>query len=376
MTESQDFRIKDTTNPHVLSDFIKLPYELYKPYNAWVAPLISEEKKIFSPKHNSFLRNNRTIHFVCYKDNKPVGRIAGIINSDHNDFHKDKTAFFGFFECIDDINAAKTLFKSVEEWTKNQGFDSLRGPTNYSLNDIAGLLIDGFSEPPSILMPYNPPYYEKLYRACGFDMAMRFFAYTITKDSIRIPSFINKLEDRLKDNEITFRTLDAKNIDKEFKIILGIFNESWSENWGFIPFRIDDAVTEFKKIKFFLKEKLIIIAEHNGEPAGFILGIPDINQALSAIRGILLPFGWFKAFREYKKINRIRVALMGVMKDYRQKGIDMMLYKKIVENSVALGYDTAELSWILENNGMMNRVLEHIGARKNKDYGMFEKKLN
>jgi hypothetical protein len=309
---------------------------------------------------------------VCYKDNIPVGRIAAIINKDHNAFHHDKAAFFGFFECIDDEIAAQRLFLAASKWVEAQGADSLRGPTNYSVNSIAGLLIDGFDDPPFILMTYNPPYYEKLYRESGFDIAMRFFAYIVTRDTIRFPSFIEKLEERLEEQEITIRHADFNDLENELDIVLGIFNSTWNENWGFVPFSVEEATREFKKIKPFLNKELVLIAEHKGKPAGFIMGLPDFNQALLPLNGRLFPFNWIKLFRNIKKIDRIRVVLMGVKKEYRQKGIDMMLYKKIMDNT---NYQRAELSWILENNTMMNRVLQHINAKKSKIYAIFEKKL-
>jgi GNAT superfamily N-acetyltransferase len=375
MKNSDNLIIREANQRDVLMDFIRLPYRLYKNNHNWVAPLTFEEKRNLTAKHNPFLRKNLVVLYVCYNDNRPVGRIAGIINKVHNDVHKDKTGFFGFFESTNDEAVAERLFRSAVEWAKKQGADTLRGPTNFSLNDVAGLLLEGFEEPPFVLMPYNPSYYEKLYRKNGFDMVMRFFAYDVNQDTIRFPNFVNRMEKRLEERNIIIREINFKEMGKEFGILIDLFNKSWNENWGFIPFSFDEAVGEFSKVKAFAKPDLILIAENKGEPVGFALALPDINQALKPLKGRLLPFNWVRLMRNIKKINQIRVVLMGVLKEHRNNGIDLMFYKKIVENSRRHNYYRAELSWILENNRMMNRVLEHINAQKNKVYGIFEKKI-
>jgi len=375
MKSSDNLIIREANQRDVRMDFVRLPFRLYKNDHNWVAPLIFEEKRNLTAEHNPFIKKNPVVLYVCYKANRPVGRIAGIINKVHNGVHKDKTGFFGFFESIDDEAVAATLFRSALEWVKKQGADSLRGPTNFSVNDVAGLLVEGFHEPPFVLMPYNPPYYERLYRQNGFDMVMRFFAYDVNQDTVRFPDFVNRMEKRLEESHIKIREFNFFEMDNEFKILTDIFNKSWNENWGFIPFSFDEAVEEFRKVKSFARPDLILIAENQGEPVGFALALPDINQALRPLRGRLLPFNWVRLMRNIKKINRIRVVLMGVLKEYRSKGIDLMFYKKIAENSRRHNYYRAELSWILENNRMMNRVLEHINAQKNKVYGIFEKKI-
>ncbi len=377
MNNSTSVMIKEakSNKGRIFKDFFQLPYKLYKDNPYWVPQLMIEEKKNFDPVHNPFLKKNPVVFYVCYKDGCPVGRIAGIINKAHNEFHKDKAAFFGFFESIDDGDVARALFEAVIEWAKKQGSDSLRGPTSYSINDVAGLLLNGFDESPFLLMPYNPAYYERLYRQEGFEIIIRFFSYEVTEESIRFPNFVEKMENRLKDNDITLRYARFNDEINEAKIVLDIFNNSWDENWGFVPFSYEEALSEFSRLKSFAKHDLILIAEHKNQPVGFMLAMPDINQVIKPLKGRLLPFNWIKLIRNLKNITQIRVVLMGILKDYRNKGIDLLFYKKIVENSLKYNYRKAELSWILENNVMMNRVLEHINARKNKIYAIFEKKI-
>ncbi|UCH95654.1 MAG: hypothetical protein JSV88_02095 [Candidatus Aminicenantes bacterium] len=362
--------------PQVFKDFVRLPFRLYKDNPYWVPPLLAEERRFISKKYNPFLRRNPAVLYVCYKNGTPVGRIAGIINKEHNNYHKDHTAFFGFFESINDDAVAERLFQAVTLWVKERGADSLRGPTNFTLNDVSGLLIDGFDESPFIMMPYNPSYYQEFYQKNGFEVAMRFFAYDVTQDTIQFPNFLDKLEKRLKEKDIRIRNLNFNELEKDFKIVVDVFNQAWNENWGFTPLTFEEAVEDFRKVKIFAKPDLILFAEYKGEPVGFAIALPDINQALKPLKGRLFPFNWLKFLRRVKKINQIRVVLMGVLKEHRNKGIDLMLYKRIVDNSLRHQYHRAELSWILENNRMMNRVLEHINAKKHKTYAIFEKTID
>jgi GNAT superfamily N-acetyltransferase len=366
----------DGHQPRILKDFILLPYRLYKDNPYWVAPLLSEEKLFLSRKHNPFLQRNPVVYYVCYRGETPVGRVAGIINQEHNRLHNDHTAFFGFFESIEDDDVARLLFEAVGQWVNGKGAEVLRGPTNFTLNDVSGLLLEGFTEPPFIMMPYNPSYYERLYRDNGFDIVMRFFAYDVTDDTIRFPDLFDRLEERLAENDIQIRNFDFNRFERDFKIVVEVFNQAWQENWGFTPISSAEALEDFRKVRSFAKPDLIFIAEHKGEPAGFVLALPDVNQALKPLKGRLLPFNWLRLLRGIKKINQIRVVLMGVSKKYRSKGIDLMFYKKVVDNALRHQYRRAELSWILENNQMMNRVLNHINAKKNKIYGIFEKNIN
>jgi hypothetical protein len=183
------------------------------------------------------------------------------------------------------------------------------------------------------------------------------------------------LAKRLTNNDIKIRNISFKKFDRDFKIIINIFNQAWSENWGFTPISYKEAVEEFSRVKIFAKEDLIFIAEYKDEPVGFAMALPDINQVLKPLNGRLFPINWIRFLWKIKKIDRIRVILMGVLKQHRNKGIDLMFYKKIMDNSVQYHYRRAELSWILENNQMMNRVLQHINARKSKVYAIFEKNL-
>ncbi|HUU06646.1 MAG TPA: N-acetyltransferase [Patescibacteria group bacterium] len=370
-----ELQITRVASPRQRREFILFPYRLYRDNPCWVPPLLSEEKKFLLRRHNPFLLNNRIELFLCRRGQETLGRIAAILNLDHQRQHHDRCGFFGMFECVDDARVAKKLFEAAGEWLSENGADTLRGPTSFSLNGISGLLIDGFSLPPAILMAYNLPYYQALLENLGFSQAMRFFAYEVTDQTIKFPRAVDRLEKKLLDGGIRFRYMDFARAERDMAIIIDLFNQAWAENWGFVPATIEEGLDDFKKMKLFAKPDLVIIAEKDGRPLGFSFSLPDANQAIQPLAGRLFPFNWLRLLRNLKKIDRIRVTLMGVAKEFRNQGIDLMFYKKTAENAVRHGFFKAEMSWVLESNEPMNRVLRHINAQLTKTYAVYEKSL-
>jgi hypothetical protein len=355
--------------------FILFPYRLYRQNPCWVPPLRSEEKKFLQKRHNPFLRDNEVELFVCRRGAEMQGRIAAILNRDHQRHHHDRCGFFGLFECANDPQVAEKLFRAAGAWLLEKGADTLRGPTSFSLNGIAGLLTDGFHLPPAVMMSYNPPYYRELLEGFGFRQVMKFFAYEVSNRTIRFPRTVEKLEQRLLDNGVRFRTMDFAHAARDMGIVIDLFNQAWADNWGFVPATITEGLDDFKKMRQVAREDLVIFAEKEGRPVGFSLSLPDVNQALLPLGGRLFPINWLRLLRNLKKIDRIRVTLMGVVKEYRSQGIDLVFYKKTAENAVRQGFYQAEMSWILESNGPMNRVLRHINAEVTKTYAIYEKSL-
>lgn len=356
-------------------EFIRFPYRLYRQSPNWVPPLLSEERKFLQKRHNPFLLNNQVELFLCQRGGETVGRIAAILNRDHQRHHRDRCGFFGMFECVNDPQVAKKLLQAASRWVRETGADTLRGPMSFSMNGIAGLLIDGFSKPPAVLMAYNLPYYQDLLEQLGFRQVMRFFAYEVSNQTIRFPRAGDRLEARLHDSGIRFRYMDFSQAERDMAIVIDLFNQAWADNWGFVPATLAEGMDDFKKMRQIAKEDLIIFAEKEGRPVGFSLSLPDINQAIQPLRGRLLPCNWLRLLRNLKKIDHIRVTLMGVVKEYRNLGIDLAFYKKTAENAVRQGYFKAEMSWILESNEPMNRVLRHINAFITKTYALYEKDL-
>jgi hypothetical protein len=357
-------------------EFILFPFRLYRRDSSWVPPLIGEERKFLQPRSNPFLKDNRVELFLCRRGGETVGRIAAVLNRDHQRQHQDRCGFFGMFECVHDPQVAERLLQAAAAWLKNNGADTLRGPTNFSLNGIAGLLTDGFDQPPAVMMAYNPPYYKELLEGRGFRQVMRFFAYEVSKRTIRFPRAVERLQERLRDKGIRFRTMDFSRAERDMAILIGIFNQAWAENWGFVPATLAEAMDDLKKMRQISRNDLILFAEKEGRPVGFSLSLPDINQALRPLNGRLFPFNWLRLLRNLRRIDRIRVTLMGVLKEYRHLGIDLAFYKMTAENAYKHGIFKAEMSWILESNEAMNRVLRHINAEVTKTYAIYEKAID
>lgn len=364
--------------PGALSDFIKFPYRFYENDPLWVPPLLVERKAFFNPAKNPFFAHARVRFFAAYDSGRLVGRIAGILNLAHNEFHDEKTYFFGFFECENNLEFARALMSKAEAAAGEEKMQVLRGPANFSTNDEVGFLLEGFEYPPVVMMTYNPPYYNEFMEKLGFSKAKDLLAY-ITDEENRPPERMIRVAQKLKEKEnVVVRTLRMKNFDEEVKIVKNIYNQAWEKNWGFVPMTDAEFENTAAQMKPIVDPDLVFIAEVDGTPVGFALGLPDVNQVLIKLKGRLFPFGFLKLLW-YTKVKRtmttIRSITMGIIPEYRKRGIDNIFHTETYFVGVKKGYTAAELSWILEDNYLMNRIAEVWGAKLYKKYRIWEKKL-
>ncbi len=356
--------------------FIDFLYEHYEGEEHWIAPLKMEQKKLIDEDKNPFYENAEIALFLVEEGEKLCGRIAAIIDHRYNEHHNDKTGFFGFFECINDQTVANLLLKVASGWLRERGRTKILGPANPSMMDEVGILVEGFEYDPSIMMPYHKPYYDKLIKNAGLSKAMDLYAFRVTQGTVNLDRMYRAEElVRRRIRRLDIREIDLKNIDQEVQIVRHIYNEAWSGNWGFIPLNEKELENLAKDLKLILDPKVAHIAEVDGEPVAFSIGLPDLNQALKHLDGTLLPTGIFKLLWYRRKINRIRTALMGVLPKYQGKGIDALLHKEAIINGKEVGYKSSELSWVLESNKEMISVAEKIGARREKTYRMYSKEL-
>ncbi|MEW6026411.1 MAG: N-acetyltransferase [Planctomycetota bacterium] len=359
-------------------EFIMFPWtsRVYKDYPNWVPPLISEDKKLFNPSIYPFHQNAEVNLFLLYDNNKPVARVAAIINHNHNRFHNEKTGFFGFFECADSPEAAQYILDAAAKFCRERGMERIRGPMNFSTNDTCGLLIEGFDSPPVIMMPYNPPYYINLLEKSEFAKAKDLYAYFADKSIEEKVPRLERLAGRvLADPAVKMRKLNIRNIRDEIRIIKDIYNNAWSRNWGFVP--MTDAEFEYMAadMKKMVDPDLALVAEIGGNPAGFSLALPDYNVIIKKCNGRLLPFGIFHFIFGKSRINTLRLLTMGVKREHQKRGLDVLFYLHTIKNGFAKGIFSGEFSWILEDNVMMNRIMETLGARVYKKYRIYEKSL-
>ena len=361
-----------------LNDFIDLPNRLYGNDPNYVTPLKSERLEFFDRDKNPFYRAAKTKLFLAERDGEIVGRIATCINFAHNEYHEEQTGFFGFFDCVDDVEVASSLLKTAMIQLKRENMERMRGPMNFSSNHECGFLVEGFDSPPVVMMTYNPPYLPRLAEKFGLKKVMDLLAYKLTQDD-PIPERVQKIVEKLRKRAgVTVRNLNMSDFENEVQKVRQIYNEAWEHNWGFVPMTEDEFNHLSKGLKQIVEPELIFIAEHEGRPVGFLMAVPDVNQALIHLKGKLMPVGLFKLLWHTKvsnKIDGLRVITLGVVPEFRKRGLDSILYVDIYNRGIERGYKWAELSWILETNELMRSAIEQMGADLYKRYRIVEMPL-
>jgi GNAT superfamily N-acetyltransferase len=359
--------------------FIKFPWRIYANDPAWVPPLIIEREAFLNPKRHPFYQHGDAALFLARKDGEIVGRIMASDDPNYNLLHQTNVGCFGLFESIDDRDVAAALFDAAASWLRGKGRIEMMGPIDYSTNYVCGLLIDGFQFPPTILTAHNPPYYRPLIESCGFTKAKDWYAWWFA-DPSKAVMHLRRLAARFCRRWLaTIRPANLKNLRDESRRLREIYNQAWEKNWGFVPFT--EAEIEFmtKELKPLLMPGFAWIAENGNEPVGFALGLPDINVVLRDLNGRLtrfgLPIGLIKLLLYKKHIRKGRLIALGVIEKYRRAGIAEMLVLRVMEETMIKRGITGELSMTLEDNFMINRFLEAIGAQRYKTYRIFKRTL-
>lgn len=372
-------RIRKVENEKERMEFIKFPWEIYKGNPYWVPPLIFDVRKNLDPNKNPFFKHAEVQLFLAEKDGKIAGRIAAIKNDNHNDFHKDKAGFFGFYETIDDEDVSDLLLDTACEWVKEKGLNEILGPVNPSTNDECGLLVDGYDSSPVFLMPYNLKHYQTKIENFGFEKANDLYAYYIPSKVINDPKIMTRLERMSelikKRSDVTTYNINMKDLNNEVRKIEEIYNSAWESNWGFVPITTAEFDYMADSLKMVVDPDLVMFAEVAGKPAGFTLSLPDFNQVLKKMNGRLLPFGFLKILTGKKKIDFLRVIIMGVKPEYQKKAIDSVFYLETIKMGNKNGYTGAEISWVLEDNMPMRMTAEKLGAHIYKTYRIYKKNL-
>lgn len=358
--------------------FLDLPYHLYRGDAHWIAPLRMAQKDVLNTKRHPFYKTSDAETFLARRDGRVVGRIMAILNRAHNEFHNERAGFFGFFEAENDKQAAAALLDAARDWVRERGATVIRGPVNPSTNYECALLVEGFDLDPMVMMTYNPPYYAELLEAYGMTKAMDLYAYDIGVDYFNHSNKLQRVAERLrKKSNISVRPVNMKDFKNEVGIIRQVYNDAWSRNWGFVPMSEEEFDHLAKDLKQIVDPRVVLIAEQvidGGKPraVGFLLAVPDINFALKKINGRLLPLGLLKLLWHSRKISSIRVITMGGILEFQNLGLGSIFLDEIYRRGPAAGFPTGEMSWVLENNVMMNRAAELIGGRRTKTYRIYE----
>ena len=369
--------IREIGRGESVKPFIDLSWTLNARDPQWVPPLRMVFDALLDREKHPFHKHADVALFVAERGGRIVGRIAATANHRANEFQGNTTGYFGLFECIDDEAVARALLDRAADWLKAKGLTAMQGPFNLSTNDelySGGVMISGFDTPPVFMMGHNPPYYQRLVESAGFEKVKDLLAYWLPHN--QPPQRLLDGIDRLGKREgWRIRPVNMKRFKEEVGIVMGVYNSAWERNWGFIPMteaEFDAMAKEFKPV---VDPNLVLIAETTeGEAIGFLLALPDLNRAIKPLKnGKLFPFGVFKFLWAKRKIRTARVLTLGMKPGYQRSGIGAALYLKVFQLGAENGYDNAEASWILEDNGPMRQALEKVGAYVYKTYRVYER---
>ncbi len=371
--------ISEVTSPRERDEFIKFPWRIYKNDPAWVPPLIIERKEFLDRKKHPFYLHGDAQLFLARRNGEVVGRIMASDDPNYNALHEANVGCFGLFECLDDREVAAALFAAAEDWLRKKGRSEVMGPIDYSTNYVCALLIDGFQYPPTLLTSHNPPYYAGLIEGCGFTKAKDWYAWWFSE----FPEPAERLRKialaRSRKQGVTIRPINLKKVADESQRIRAIYNQAWEKNWGFVPFTEPEIEYMAKEMKPLIVPPATLLAEAGGEPVGFVIGVPDINVAFRHINGRLtwfgLPIGLLKLLYYRLKIRTGRLVALGVVEKYRRAGVAETLVLQVMDEAFKRGF-TGELSMTLEDNVMVNRFIEAMGARRYKTFRIYQKPLS
>jgi GNAT superfamily N-acetyltransferase len=357
-----------------LEAFVELPYRLHRGLPGWTPLLRRDVRATLDPARNPFFDHAERELFLARRGGRVVGRIAAIHDRLHNETHRDRVGTFGFFESVDDPGVAGALFDAAAAWLRGRQRDTLRGPLSPSINDEAGLLVDGFDTPSVLMMPHNPRYYPALVEGTGFRKAKDLLAFQST--GTELPARLVTATDVVsKRYGVTCRRIDMRRFPDEVALVQRIFNAGWERNWGAVPLTDREVEHLAAQLKPLVVPDLVAFAERSGEPIGFAVALPDLNAALRANpSGRLFP-GVLKVLWASRRITRLRVIILGVVPEWHGRGVDALLYRQIWENGRARGYDWAEAGWILEDNHAMINGLARMGFEVYKTYRVYERPI-
>jgi hypothetical protein len=361
--------------------FLRLPWRLYKNDAAWIPNLLLLQRETIDPKKNPFFEHGEARFYLARRDGVPVGRISAQIDRLNNEYRHENAGFFGFFEAENDAEVAAALFGAAEGWLREKGTELARGPFNLSIKEECGVLVEGFEHPPMLNMTHSPPYYDALIKGEGYDKVMDLYAYRWDITEQEPPARIMSVVDQVRRVPgLTVRTVELKHMQRDVGIMLDIFNDAWRETWGFVPVTPAEAKKIANDLRLIVEERIGIIAEVNGEPAGMILGLPNLYEAIRDNRGFLNPLNAVRAAWRLKvrKLETGRLFLFGIKKKFRTRelvGLPFLLLYELYLGARKGRYKWGEMSWILENNSRMNALMPYWDAHVYKRYRLYEKKL-
>ena len=372
--------IRQTAMGGDLGDFLGVVDHIYKDDPRYIRPLDMDLRDRLDPKKNPFFEHAEGTVFTAYDNRKCVGRITAQIDKEHLDRHKDQTGFFGFFDTIDDPEVARELLARAESWLRQRGMKKVRGPYSLSINEESGCLVEGFDEPPVLLNPHHRSYQGGLIEQAGYTKEKDLYGWRYEVGDLN--ARVRKARDDIRAMpEVVSRPLSKKDLERDVKITLDIFNDAWAENWGFVPMTKKEADKMSADLKLFLVPEITRIVTIDGEPAAVALAMPNINELIPDLHGKLFPLGIAKLLYRLKVegAKSGRLLILGIKKKFRLQrkyaGLSLFLYAEMNDGGRKCGMTWGELGWTLEDNAAVNTGIRMMGAKKYKTYRVYTKDL-
>jgi GNAT superfamily N-acetyltransferase len=381
---SQPVDIRKVSTAREYDAFVHFPWTLYKDDPNWVPTLLSIRRDTFDKQRNPAWEYMEGDYFCAWRGDTLVGTVAAFINHRHNEFQGERVGWFGAFETYDDAGVAQALIDTAANWVRDKGYGILRGPQTFTATEEVGVLVDGF-QPPALLMPYNPPYYGRLIEQCGLSKVMDMYSFYLNQAEAGSGGLHERLgriaQSIMKRSKITIRAGDAKHIKRDFALLKEIYNSAWEKNWGFVPLTPRELDALVNGLGAIVDPRMLFLAFVDGDPAGFILSVPDMNQVFRLAYPrpgepevfTLLKLLWHWKVR--KRIDGVRVPLMGVKQQYRGRGVDAVLYSHVLRAITECGYFHSDSGWILETNEAMVSIAKNFGSHIYKTHRLYEKAL-
>jgi GNAT superfamily N-acetyltransferase len=336
-----------------------------------------ERKKLVGFRHHPFYDDAECQAFLVWRGNEAIGRVLAIVNHAHNRLHDEKRGFFGFFECVDDADAARLVLDTAGQWLADQGMTDVRGPVNPSLNYECGLLVDGFDSPPTFMMTYNKDYYGGLIEQSGFEKTQDLYSYDAHIDIMEEldPKLMFVIKEATKRFKVVCRPINRKQFNKDVRSFLEIYNLSLQQTWGYVPMSEAEIDEQSAGLKYLIVPELTSIAEIDGKPVGAGFGLLDYNQIIKKINGRLFPLGWLRLLKDKRKIDRLRLISTNVLPEYQKWGLGLVTLARILPDAVTYGIQIGEFSWVLESNSLSRGTIERGGATRTKVHRIYDKSL-
>jgi hypothetical protein len=379
--DTSDIVVETVRTRADLDTFIRFQLELYAGDRNFVPPIVAERRDFLDREKNPFFTHAEVELSIARRAGQVVGRIAAIDDALWNQFHDAETAFFGLFDVIDDPAVAAALLDRAAAFARGRGMKTLTGPMNLSTNHDCGTLVEGFDFPPAMMMPYNFRYYGKLQEAWGLKKMKDLFAYDLST-ALAPPEKVVRVAQRLRETQgVRVRPIDLRQLPEEIRRLKSIYNAMMDPAWLFLPMNEEefDGIVARLRPLVRVRPELCLIAEVRGEPVAFSITLPDANRAIQAAGGYLtqwgLPVGLARMAWAARKIDRLRVLLFGIKPGFRRRGLDALLYLETLRTARRLGYDGGELGWVTEDNELMVRAIESMGARRYKTYRIYDRAL-